>query len=142
MQWRNSFAPFIVATSFQLGLAQLMDSNFPGMPTDNSPCEPIGSWNDFRKRVERGGTIILCPFQITKTLSEKPLLIEVLVHIVCKALRKCIITGEGSHIYVKGGDTESLILGIIFKKASDSAIRYWGSQNRTPHKVCECDFIR
>jgi hypothetical protein len=93
----------------------------------NCRCIKVDDYDDLRGAIERmDDNECKCfrPFSVTKSPQESPIDIHDVrgITIQCQTLGKCEISGQGTHIFISGEDTETTISGFRFIGATESAI--------------------
>ena len=128
-------------------LSQFIGSSgeFPGEYIDRSKCETIVSWNDLRRTIEYSpGSLVLCPFSLTKKEYEPTIRLTRGIHIVCQEIGKCRIEGPNTHIEIES-QAPVTIEGIEFSEATSSSLVVSDLNlniSRKSHVICNCAFDR
>lgn len=114
----------------------------PDKPAPTDPCTPVNDWNGLKNAILGvNESVVLCPFNVTKT-DREPLLLEIGVTVSCRKandLDECTISGVGEHIR-SISQTEVSITGLTFKGSDEHAVYIAGGVDTNVHTFCDCTF--
>ena len=128
----------------------LVNAKCPEYLNDNSGeedgCMSVKSFAEFEAAIKTAqstlqSNITFCPFSISKTEDDSPVLLYGEIGLRCRYQNLCYISGKGSHMIFYGARTQVTLQGFVFRQASTSALRIWGN---TPlqQNICSCHFTR
>lgn len=108
------------------------------------PCVNVSNWSDFRQKVEGGnGTVVFCPFNITKGTKQPVVYITSSIRLVCAVPKRCRLNSGTRHVMVNSWlGAQVYIQGFVFQGATNTSVKflhnYYDVKQQT---LCNCAFF-
>jgi hypothetical protein len=102
------------------------------------------NWSDFRQKVEGGnGTVVFCPFNITKGRKQPVVYITSSIRLVCAVPKQCRLNSGTRHVMVNSWlGAQVYIQGFVFQGATNSSVRFLHNYyDVKPQTLCNCAFF-
>ncbi len=107
-----------------------------------SACITIEDFVDLKRRLENAsGTLIFCPFEITKKEPLDEIIITTKLQLICIHPRKCRIKGSQRQLQIEGPSAQVFFQGFVFQGATKAAVRVLSSAIK-PQSFCDCQFLK
>jgi len=138
---RYRFAHIILVETLTMGFVkQALTTLVLGVSVNSAfSCLSVSSWGDLQSVFAGSESkVVLCPFKITKPGTEK-IIVNRSIDVSCRRNRKCVITGSGIHILVKGANAQMALSGFVFQGATKSSISIAPSST-LEHSLEKCIF--